>query len=489
MAEAAVVAQKRVGITYWLQEVLDQCDQVAGNFGADPVHHLRTALRRCRSMADGIMFFDSDSRWKKMKKAGRQLFRSLGELRDTQVMLAWIEKLAPEGDPAGKALADFLTAQEQRLKKTALAALEQFDRRQWKSWADELGERAARVPIDSPVFAHVALERWREAYELHHRALRNRSSVAFHQLRVGLKRFRYTVENFLPHLEETWGDDLKHLQGLLGEVHDFDVLWQMTISIRAFPSASSRAWWRAKLAEERRERLEAYRQKMVGRNSLWGLWRSALPRPEELRSIALERLQIWASFLDPAIDHAQHVSALALKLYDGLPADRVLRGARRKSYRDILEAAALMHDVGRSETNKGHHKASARLIRKLSPPLGWTADEIRLAAAVARYHRGALPQEKQAKFRALAQGKQHAVKVLGGILRLACACDRQHDNRIQRLVVEAVNPVVRIRAEGYTEYTSFAEHLAAARHLLELAYSCPVFILPWRAEDQATRAA
>ncbi len=59
------------------------------------------------------------------------------------------------------------------------------------------------------------------------RRLRNRSAVAYHQLRIGIKRFRYTVENFLPERHQQWSRDLRDLQDALGEVHDFDVLWAM----------------------------------------------------------------------------------------------------------------------------------------------------------------------------------------------------------------------------------------------------------------------
>ena len=55
-----------------------------------------------------------------------------------------------------------------------------------------------RVRPGSLVFKHLALERWTAARELHTRALRNRSQVGFHTLRIGIKRFRYIVENFLP---------------------------------------------------------------------------------------------------------------------------------------------------------------------------------------------------------------------------------------------------------------------------------------------------
>ncbi len=492
MTQTAAV-QKRVGLGYWMQEVLDQCDRVSTDFSADPVHDLRTSLRRCRSMADGIVVFDRNPAWKKMRRAGKVLFSSLGELRDTQVMGQWIEQLAPEGDAAGKILTDFVLAQEQRLKIAAGITLQRFDRKQWSNWTAELPSRAARIPIDSAVLAHLALERLQKARDLHRRALRNRTKIAFHDLRVGLKRFRYTLENFLPRLHETWARDLKELQDVLGDVHDLDVLWQTAINIRAFPDAETQLQWRSRIEQERGQRLEAYREKMVGRNSLWPVWRARLPRPEELRSLALERLRIWASFLDPSflkpgVAHAKHVAQLALQLYDGLPADGILRGPKREPYRDILQAAALMHDVGRSRSKVGHHKASARLIRKLDPPFGWSSDEIRITALVARYHRGALPRETQKSFAALPQSKQRAVQFLAGILRLACACDLQHDGQIRRLQVEGLNPVLTIRAEGYTEYSSAAERLAAARHLLELAYHRPVFILPFKAESQVAAA-
>lgn len=468
-----------------MQQALDQSEKASGNVSSGPVHDLRTALRRCRSIADGMMVFDRDPAWKKMKRAGKQLFGSLGELRDTHVIKEWVEKLAPQDDAAGKKLVDHLAAQEEKLTKTAASALQAFDRKQWKTWADELPARAAQVPPDAPVFAHLALERWQEARALHSRALRNRTNVAFHELRIGLKRLRYTVENFLPSLHDGWGEDLKELQDLLGDVHDLDVLWKMAIDIKAFADADSRTHWRARVDQERRQRLNAYRKKMVGSNSLWQVWRAKLPRPSELRKIALERLQIWASFLVPKVSHAKHISHLALQLYDGLLFEDV---SMRTDYRSVLEAAAYMHDVGLSRANKGHHKVSARLIRKLDPPLGWTAGEISICALVARYHRGALPRATQRTFATLPKSKQRLVQFLAGILRLACACDQQHDHQIQRIEVESLTQVLTIRAKGYSEFSALAEHLAAARHLLEAAYHRPIFILPFEARDQAHAA-
>src|SRR5258708_8809493 len=105
-----------------MQRVLEECDHVAAGFSADPVHDLRVALRRCRSMADGLMAIDPDSSWKEMKKAGKRLFSSLGELRDVQVMTEWVQKLGPADDPESRALLDLLGKREQEQKLLAAAA-------------------------------------------------------------------------------------------------------------------------------------------------------------------------------------------------------------------------------------------------------------------------------------------------------------------------------------------------------------------------------
>ena len=80
------------------------------------------------------------------------------------------------------------------------------------------------------------------------------------------------------------------------------------------------------------------------------------------------------------------------------------------------------------------------------------------------------------------------MQFLGGILRLACACDRQHDNKIVSVSVESLDPVITVRAEGYVESTPLAEHIAAARHLLELTFRRPVLVLAAQEKIQAQAA-
>jgi CHAD domain-containing protein/HD superfamily phosphodiesterase len=472
----AEMAQEKIGLAHWMGRVLKECDRVGSDLEADPVHDLRVALRRCRSLADGMMVIDPSPAWKQMKKAGKKLFRALGELRDAQVMTEWVEKLAAPDDPVGKLLAAHAAAREKELKQTAVVDLQMFDRKRWSEWSATLPQRLARVRPGSAIFLHMALDRWTEAHELHRQALRNRTQVAFHRLRIGLKRFRYTAENFLPALHKAWIGDLKELQDLLGEVHDLDVLWAMAVRMHAFPDQEARTRWSVKIREERDKRLERYRNKMVGRDSLWGVWRAELPQGKQVKLAAMARLKLWASFLDTDFAHAQRVAKLALQLHDGLAANGLSPRKHGQDLRSILQAAALLHEIGRSKRTKNHHKVGARMVRKLRVPLGWDAKDLQLAGLISRYHRGALPRLEQKEFARLRAAQKNNAKLLAGILRLAEALDGERDGTIGRLRVENNNGYLSVVADGYSSSGPLAERVAKARYLLESVYDRPVMV-------------
>jgi CHAD domain-containing protein/HD superfamily phosphodiesterase len=527
---------KTNGLRYWMLRVLEECDHVSADFSADPVHDLRVALRRCRSLADGMMAMDPDPDWKAMKKAGKALFQSLGALRDVQIMMEWIEKLHPASpsgeralmlasdreersgkpaeanqqevapdeqskyrDPAAHALLSSLTQRETQEKHHARAALEEFDRKQWRQWSKSLPLRTAKIRPGSAVFKHLALERWTAARDLHTRAMRVRSQVAFHTLRIGIKRFRYIVENFLPAEHKAWSRDLKHMQDLLGEVHDLDVLWATALSSHVFPDANSRQIWHARIVQERNQRLEAYRQKMVGPDSLWNVWRAGLPKDGQIRDLATRRMKLWAQVLDPDFAHSERVARLALQLYDGLARGGLLRASPQngndRGVRASLYAAALLHDVGKSHGNKNHHKESMRLIQKHGTPLGWSEGDMRRAALVARFHCGALPMRSHKALRDLLPAEQTIAIQLAAVLRLANAFDAEHDGNIHRVEIanligtnRRVNGFLRkpaglardealvIAAEGYLPSSSTAQKIAAERFLLETILRRPVIV-------------
>src|SRR5277367_2064172 len=331
------VKKKKTGFALWMDRVIEECDRASVNFATDPVHDLRVALRRCRSLADGLMAVDPSPEWKAMKRAGKKVFQSLGELRDVQVMEEWVGRLGEPTDPVCVMMLQYLANRQIELKVHAAAALREFDRKQWKRWGAILPRRAARVRPGSLVFKHLALERWAEAYELHRRAVRNGSKIALHSLRIGIKRFRYIVENFLPEQHAAWKDDLKGMQDILGEIHDLDVFWATAQQVGVFQDAEARSRWHDRIVAERAARIEKYREKMVGPAALWHVWRAALPSGEQAEAAALRRFKLWASFLDPNVRHSVHVTRLALQLYDQLPAKPENGEKSARDLRMILE--------------------------------------------------------------------------------------------------------------------------------------------------------
>ena len=456
--------------------VPEECERADSELAPDPVHDLRVALRRCRSMADGLMAIDPDSSWKQMKKAGRTLFRSLGDLRDVQVMMEWVQKLGPPEDLETQALLTFLRAREQQHKITAAEAIRAFDVRQWRKWSRELPRRAARVKPGSPVFKHLALERWIAAHDLHRRAIRTGSQAALHQLRIGIKRFRYIVENFLPQQHEVWNADLKNLQDLLGDVHDLDVLWDRAMEVNAFPSAESRATWQGIIHEAREKRVQRYRERMVGPQSLWPVWRAELPQGKQIEVAAMTRLRLWSSYLDPDVVHSRRVSELALQLFDGLARANLSPVSPNQDLRSVLQAAALMHNVGRSKRDRGHHKAAYRLVLRMSPPLGWSSSQLQLAAAATRFYRGGLPTLRHKVLRELALDQKKIALHLAGVLRLAHALGSGKEGGVGRVSVEADGKGLLILAQGYNPWTRAAEKITGAAHLLELVLRRPILI-------------
>ncbi len=133
LKNGTVVQSEPVGLDCWMEGVVRDCEHVRQDFAPTPVHDLRVTLRRCRSIADGFMTFDPHPAWKLMKAESRRLFQQLGALRDTQVMIEWVRRLAPEPDEASFALHRYLESQEATQKENASEAVLDFDQKKWVS--------------------------------------------------------------------------------------------------------------------------------------------------------------------------------------------------------------------------------------------------------------------------------------------------------------------------------------------------------------------
>jgi exopolyphosphatase/guanosine-5'-triphosphate,3'-diphosphate pyrophosphatase len=137
-----------------------------------------------------------------------------------------------------------------------------------------------------------------------------------------------------------------------------------------------------------------------------------------------------ARHLGETSQHGARVARFALRLFDQLEARLHVDHAAR----ELLEYAALLHDVGHHIDHQDHHRHSYYLITH-GELLGFQRDELEIIGLVARYHRKAAPKASDAEFRALPAKGRATVRALSAVLRLADAFDRSHYGAVKDVVV------------------------------------------------------
>ncbi|MBX3357781.1 MAG: CHAD domain-containing protein [Phycisphaeraceae bacterium] len=129
--------------------------------------------------------------------------------------------------------------------------------------------------------------------------------------------------------------------------------------------------------------------------------------------------------------HCTHVARLALQIFDQLAAVGDGHASDLSPrHRVLLEAAALVHDVGYLINYARHHKHSYHLIVHADLP-GFSAREVEIIAHLARYHRRAEPKGRHRSFARLPKEDRRTVRALAAILRIADGLDRTHTQRVQ----------------------------------------------------------
>jgi CHAD domain-containing protein len=477
------------GFEHWMRRVLAERARVSEGFSPDPVHDLRVALRRCRSLAWGMRFADPHPGWRRVQRDGRALFRALGELRDAQVLLEIARKLGTPRDPVRGILVELLARREADLIQAARAPLEAFRSREWTALEETLAPRVRSLEADGPFFEFLAVRLLAAADALHRRASRYGNPAAWHELRIGIKRFRYVVENFLPRRHARWGAGLKRMQDLLGEVHDLDVLWATLCQLGPVFDAKARQRWRRLLDRRRLVRIDRYRRSTTGPQSLWGRWRRGLPSPDELESATTARIAAWLDFADPAISDTRRTAGFALELFDQLStagAGTVFVSARA---RRLLETAALCRGVG-ATLRRGRPKVIARRIRDRLPQLvDWPASEVETIVTLVRRHRGRPPWPGDSSLAGLSQRGRTTTLALAGVLRLAVVLDAASPGdaaalRLRRTAETLVIEVPDLSSDGRTHAL-----LARERAVLEAVLGRPIVVTSPDGEGAAPAAA
>ena len=127
--------------------------------------------------------------------------------------------------------------------------------------------------------------------------------------------------------------------------------------------------------------------------------------------------------------HAEHVRELSVMLFDQLQPVHHLP----TPFRVLLEAGAMLHDVGHMVSHRGHHKHGEYLALNGDMP-GLEGRDRAIVAALVRYHnRKSEPASHHASYSSLNSGDQRVTRRLAAILRIAEALDHSHRQRVTNL--------------------------------------------------------
>jgi exopolyphosphatase/guanosine-5'-triphosphate,3'-diphosphate pyrophosphatase len=147
-------------------------------------------------------------------------------------------------------------------------------------------------------------------------------------------------------------------------------------------------------------------------------------------------------------EHCEHVAALALGLYDELSALGLQRADAAE--RELLWAAAILHDVGVLVDYNDHHKHSYYLVLNAGLP-GYDHRELALVALLVRAHRKGPPTPALDGLDAVLRKEDHGrLDRLAACLRIAEQLERGRARGIRDLRVEAPDRRARVvvSAEG-----------------------------------------
>lgn len=174
-------------------------------------------------------------------------------------------------------------------------------------------------------------------------------------------------------------------------------------------------------------------------------------------------------------EHAEHTSYLCLRLFDELA--RLGAHPYGEAERELLNYAAIVHDIGTFLSHSNHQKHAYYLTRN-SDLLGFDNTEINIIANVALYHRKGLPKKKHPNMAELTRDERHVVGALSAILRIAEGLDRSHLSLVQDIRLErAHNPeqyVLTLQCTSDCQLEIWG--VQNSRDLFELVFAAPLVV-------------
>jgi exopolyphosphatase / guanosine-5'-triphosphate,3'-diphosphate pyrophosphatase len=167
------------------------------------------------------------------------------------------------------------------------------------------------------------------------------------------------------------------------------------------------------------------------------------PRFDDVREAAVRNLAIQ---YESDLSHVEHVARLSLALFDSLADEQVFEPTEGE--RELLWAAAMLHDVGMTISYDDHHKHSRYLILSGGLP-GFDPRERALIAQMSRYHRKGEPKLGWLS-PVMRDGDQEVLQRPPALLRVSEHLERGHDQAVREVRVRGNGDAaaLHLRADG-----------------------------------------
>ena len=139
-----------------------------------------------------------------------------------------------------------------------------------------------------------------------------------------------------------------------------------------------------------------------------------------------------------------------------------------------LQAAALLHDIGKSICDESHNKQSRDIIINAAE-LQLDKKERTIVGLIAHYHRGALPNRCHKHYGKIDSESRYYVKKLAALLRLANGLDENHQSSVTDLTCHVTEDSIIVCPETKGAFNS--QKAIAKADLLEDVLNRKVIII------------
>lgn len=142
-------------------------------------------------------------------------------------------------------------------------------------------------------------------------------------------------------------------------------------------------------------------------------------------------------------NHAECVRKISAIIYDTLKNEIGLDDHAK----NLLEVAALLHDIGVFIRYDNHNMHSCYIIKN-SEIFGLSRKDISIVSEIAKYHKGHLMPQDEESFQMLPRSDRMTIMKLTAILRIADALDRGHIQKFQNFDVRILPTTMEIHTKN-----------------------------------------